>query len=152
MTPSASNFLNNHLEKEQSVLFFDGICAVCNRSVQFILSQESEKKLLFATLQSSVAKNVEDYFDLDFDAINSLALYHKHNVFVKSTAVLKLIPFFKWYWQVFRILWIIPIPIRDFLYDWIAQHRYTWFGKTDSCIIPHPDDKSRFIDTLPRSV
>lgn len=145
MTQNVSSFLENHLEQEASILFYDGVCAVCNRSIQFLLSQERLPILLFAPLHSDLSKVTESYFNLDFNRQNSLVLYHELSIYTKSTAVLKLIPFTKWYWQVFRVLWVLPAPVRDFFYDWIALHRYSWFGKTEYCQVVSPEKKTRFL-------
>ena len=67
-------------------------------------------------------------------------------IYQRSTAALKIIPFLPWYWQWARIFWIIPRFLRDAIYDFIAANRYRWFGKRDECMVPTPEVRSRFLD------
>ncbi len=128
---------------EGSVVFFDGNCGLCNRSVQFILKHERNQNLQFTSLQSSFAKKVMKEFGMESNYEESILLYQDGKLFSKSTAVLRIIPFLKWYCYPLLIIWIIPNFILDKVYDLIARNRkrFAMF-----CVLPESKHASRFLD------
>ncbi len=130
----------------KSIIFFDGVCNLCNSSVQFILKRDTNKKFMFASLQSDVAKklllhkNVKNNFD-------SIILLDKGKIYNKSIAILKIGKTLGFPYSLGSIFFIIPKFIRDFIYDWIAKNRYKWFGKKDSCMIPTKEYLERFLES-----
>ena len=125
------------------VVLFDGDCGLCNRSVQFILKYERKQKLKFASLQSSFSKKIFKEFNLKDDFNQSVLFYCDSILFSKSNAILRLIPFLKWYFFPAFILWLIPKFIRDFLYDKIARNRKHIFK---DCRIMNTKEGNRMLD------
>jgi predicted DCC family thiol-disulfide oxidoreductase YuxK len=82
---------------------------------------------------------------LDQQQFDSFVLVTNSKAYLKSSAALQLIQHLPWYWQWARLLWVVPRPIRDGVYNWIARNRYKWFGKKDACMIPTPEVRSRFL-------
>jgi len=130
---------------DKQIILFDGVCNLCNKSVQFILKRDKERKFHFASLQSGFGQTLLNQFNLSLNDFNSFILFQKGKIFTKSTGALKIFSQLKgWKWV--KIFWLIPRFIRDWVYGIIARNRYKWFGKTEECIIPAPECKERFLD------
>ena len=129
----------------KKVIYFDGVCNLCNRSVRFILKYDKNVVFSFASLQSEFAKKHLVHFNGP-DRKNGSIIYRDHQFFyTKSDAVLKILNDLGGVWKLFYVIKIIPKPIRDWLYDLMAINRYRMFGKKDSCMIPSPEVKDRFL-------
>ena len=120
------------MEKDKTILFFDGECMLCNTFIQFVLKRELKQDLFFAPLQSETAKKVLSNFNIDPKENSTVYLYQNKMVSDRSTAVLKTMKMIKgWTWAYAFIL--IPQSLRDLVYKWVANNRYRWFGKKDHC-------------------
>lgn len=124
------------------VLFFDGVCNLCNGAVQFILTHEKEQKLLFSPLQSEMGRKLQAFIPPGTD---SLVLYEDGKIYIRSSAALRVASYLKKPYSFLRSLVIIPTFIRDLLYRLIARQRYVLFGRKDSCMMPTAELKKRFI-------
>lgn len=130
---------------QKSILLFDGICNLCNASVQFILKRDPKEQFIFASLQSDAAKNILLQYNLKNYSLNSLVLIEEGQLFQKSTAVLKICRHLNWPWKLFYVFKLLPKFLRDKVYEFVAKRRYRWFGKKDSCVLMIPEYKNRFI-------
>jgi predicted DCC family thiol-disulfide oxidoreductase YuxK len=127
------------------VILFDGVCNLCNSSVQFILKRDKENKFRFASLQSTYGQNLLKQFNLPADQFNSFILYQDGEIYTRSTGALMMFSQLKgWKWT--KIFKAVPRFIRDAVYNLIANNRYKWFGKKNECWLPTPDLKNRFLD------
>lgn len=134
------------------ILLFDGVCNLCNRSVQFVIRHDRGKVFLFATLQGPFARKVLEGAGLTPvipGATGSVVLLYHDKVYTRSTAVLKTLGLLGWPWKVALIFYIVPVAVRDRVYDWVARNRYRWFGQRDTCMVPTPDLRARFPDEWP---
>ncbi|MES1198033.1 MAG: thiol-disulfide oxidoreductase DCC family protein [Chitinophagaceae bacterium] len=130
---------------DKPVILFDGVCNLCNSSVQFILKRDKDQKFLFASLQSAYGQKLLQKFNLPADNFNSFILYQDEKIFSKSAGALKMFSQLKgWKWV--KIFWVFPKFIRDAVYNVVAKNRYRWFGKKEACWVPTPDLKARFLD------
>lgn len=127
------------------IIYFDGVCYLCNSLVNFLLKIDKDNRLKFSPLQSNFAERELKNSKINLEEIDSIILQVGSKFFIKSDAVIEIIKELRWYWRIFLIAKIFPLKLRDKLYDFIADHRYKWFGKKDSCMIPTNDVKSRFI-------
>lgn len=130
---------------QKSILLFDGICNLCNASVQFILAKDQKEQFLFASLQSDAAEKLLLQYKEKNIGMDSIVLIEDGKVYQKSTAILKICQHLSWPWRIFLVGAYLPKKFRDRLYDLIAQNRYRWFGKKDSCTMMIPEYKNRFI-------
>jgi predicted DCC family thiol-disulfide oxidoreductase YuxK len=134
------------LISQQSFIFFDGVCNLCNSTVQFIIKKDTKNIFSFASLQSDAARNILLQYPEESFELNSIILISSHKVYLKSSAVLRI------FWKLgkgYKLLfafWIVPKPIRDVVYDYIAKNRYKWFGKSETCMLPNEDLKKRFLE------
>lgn len=128
-----------------NIILFDGVCNFCNFWVNFIIKRDTRRIFKFASLQSEAGTELAEGFSINEKDIDSVILIQNGKYFVKSEAALRIVKELSIPWKIFFYLKIIPLPIRDFLYDIIAKNRYVIFGKRDSCRIPSDEDKNRFI-------
>jgi predicted DCC family thiol-disulfide oxidoreductase YuxK len=126
------------------VVLFDGVCKLCNGSVNFILPRDSKGRLKLAPLQSDYARAVLKEHGKNPDALNSMMLLEGERLTVKSTAVIRISKYLGGAWPLCMIALIIPPFIRNFVYDIIAKNRYRWFGKFDTCRLPEAGLEDRF--------
>jgi predicted DCC family thiol-disulfide oxidoreductase YuxK len=130
----------------RSIIFFDGVCNLCNGSVQFVLKHDKAQHFYFATLQSDFARKVfHDKLYL-VEAPASILLVEGGKVYVESTAALKICRRLNGLWPLLYGFVIVPPFIRDRVYRLISNNRYKWFGKMESCMLPQAGWKERFLD------
>lgn len=127
-----------------AVILFDGVCNLCSSSVQFIIQRDPGKVFKFASLQSETGKRYKELFNIPAST-DSIVLIKDDKVYMESTAALLIASRLKWPWKWFRVFLVIPKPIRDKVYKWIAANRYKWFGRKESCMLPSKEDRDRFI-------
>ena len=130
----------------QFIVLFDGVCNLCNYSVQWVLKRDTKKKFLFGSLQGEAGQKLLRQFNLPTDNYHSFILIEGDRVYTQSTAALRVAKHLKRGWQLLYGFIILPKFLRDGIYKWIATNRYKWFGKRDTCRIPAPGEKSRFLD------
>jgi len=128
------------------LILFDGVCNFCNYWVRFALKRDEKQKLSFGTLQGNTAKKVLPLYGINEKELASVVFIEKEKVWQNSSAVLRICKHLSGAWKMFYVLMIIPTPIRDFVYRIIAQNRYRWFGKRESCMLPAASVKERFVD------
>lgn len=128
---------------EQHIVYFDGVCGVCNFFVDFLIRFDKRNKLLFAPLQGeTAAKNLAIDPNQQFDTV----IFHdKRKLYYKSSAALRILSVMGGGWKLFSIFLIIPAFIRDFIYDLIANNRYKLFGKKETCRIPTKEERKKFL-------
>jgi predicted DCC family thiol-disulfide oxidoreductase YuxK len=135
------------LHNNKKIVLFDGVCNFCNSSILRIIKNDKKNVFLFASLQSEIGKQLTNHFKIDTSKIDSIILIEsKTSFYIKSTAALKIINHFGGLWNLFKIGWVLPASFRDLFYNYIAKNRYKWFGKKESCMIPTPELKSKFIE------
>jgi predicted DCC family thiol-disulfide oxidoreductase YuxK len=125
------------------ILFFDGICGLCNRTVDFLLSRDRRERICFAPLQGRVASALlPAQVRLNLDTV---IFWKKGEILNRSSAVLKSLVEIGLPWSLTRLLLLIPRFIRDFLYDLVASNRYAWFGRREICRMPTAEERQRIL-------
>ncbi len=135
--------MNNFESK--SIILFDGVCNLCNASVNFVIKHDKKAQFLFASFQSDVAKEIMLHFNLKNLNEDTVILVEGYKICDKSTAALKITKRLDGGFKVFYAFIIIPKFLRDWIYSFIAKNRYDWFGKRESCMIPSAKLKNRFL-------
>lgn len=130
----------------EHIILFDGVCNLCNSSVQFVIKRDKKSIFKFASLQSESGQALLKKFDLPADDFNSFVYIKGEQCYLRSTAVLKVAKELGGGWILLYGFIIVPKFIRDFFYNMIAKSRYRIFGKQDSCMIPTPELRSRFLE------
>ena len=134
-------------ELNHPVILFDGVCNLCNSSVQFIIKHDKKSIFRFASLQSEFGKRIIEKFDLANKNIDSVMLLENNAIELKSTAALQIAKQLGGIYSALYVFIIIPRFMRDSIYDFVARNRYRWFGKQESCMIPKPELKKLFIES-----
>ena len=140
-----------HESTSNPIVLYDGICGLCNRAVQFLLKRDRHDRLRFASLQSDFAATLlkrhgVDYKDLDTIYVVLNQRDASEALLAKSDAFLLLVKEIGGVWNIARLGRIIPRSVRNWLYDFIARHRYQVFGKYEACMLPDPRHKHKFIE------
>ena len=127
------------------VILFDGVCNLCNGAVQFIIKKDKTSKFLFASLQSDFGQSHLQKFGLDPSKLHSIIALDNGKFYERSDAALKIASGLAQPWPMLGVFRIIPRFFRDWIYDLISKNRYKMFGKRESCMIPTPELKGRFV-------
>ncbi|HIE45561.1 MAG TPA: DUF393 domain-containing protein [Flavobacteriaceae bacterium] len=129
------------------IILFDGVCNLCNTSVNFILKKDVYNKFIFTSLQSDAANKLLLQFNdkIIKNNLDSILLIHKNKVYNKSTAILYILRSLHFPYNLGFIFIIIPKFIRDYIYDIIARNRYKWFGRKETCRIPTKEELNKFL-------
>lgn len=132
---------------ESKIIFFDGVCNMCNSSVQYVMRHDSKNVFKFAPLQGSLANKLLRTHNINASDLNSIVYYDPVNgVYEYSDAAIKIAGQLDGLIALLKYFWWIPKFIRDPFYKIIAKNRYKWFGKKEECMIPTPAMKSKFIE------
>lgn len=126
-----------------TIIFYDGECGLCNRSVQFVLKHERSSKISFSALQSDFSKTFFDKYQLPTPDLSTFYFYKDNQLYKKSNAAFKVIPYLKWYWQPLLIFSLLPVKFTDSVYNFIAKRRKKIGGTF--CVILSEENKKRFI-------
>lgn len=129
----------------RSIVLFDGVCNLCNGTVNFIIDRDPKGRFVFAALQSQAGIELQKKHNLPPEALDSVLLIEGDRVWQRSGAALRIAGRLRWPWPFFAIGLIIPAFLRDLVYNFIARRRYRWFGKEDTCRLPTPELRSRFL-------
>ncbi|MFK8060114.1 MAG: thiol-disulfide oxidoreductase DCC family protein [Polaribacter sp.] len=135
------------IPKNKKVILFDGVCNLCNDAVLKVIKFDKKNTFLFAALQSKKGEKIINHLKIDVTTVDSIILYEPNISYdIKSTAALKVMNDFGGFWNLSKLCWIFPENFRNWVYDYIAKNRYKWFGKKESCMIPTPELKAKFLD------
>lgn len=128
-----------------TVIFFDGICNLCNQAVQFVIVRDKQRRFKFASLQSDYAQLKLAGFRFSKSQGDSIVLLENGKVYQRTDAVLRIAKKLPGLWPLLYGLIVVPRFIRDAVYRWIAKNRYQWLGKRENCWLPTPALKDRFL-------
>jgi len=134
------------LPKDKKIILFDGICNLCDASVQFIVKHDKKDSFRFVALQSDLGKKIITYIGIDSTKIDSLILYEPGKAYYyKSQAVLRIATELGGIYHLIRLAAVIPKSILNSVYDYVANKRYQWFGKKESCMLPSAELHAKFL-------
>lgn len=137
----------------KNIVFYDGVCGLCNRFIQFVIDNDKDGLFFFAALQNDFAKKTLSKFGIDANALDTVyilsnyadpakqRLYNRSDAIIFATGQLK-----NWIRPFSAIIKLVPKPLRDFGYKFVASIRYKLFGKYDTCMLPTAETRARFID------
>ena len=129
---------------DNPVLFFDGVCNMCNRWIDFLVRHDRKQRYRFAPLQGTTATYaIPEY--VQSGEYETMVFVEGGNVFTQSTGALRVIAGLGGIWSLAKVLLWIPAPVRDVVYRFIARNRYRWFGQKDTCRLPTPEEKNLFL-------
>ena len=141
----------NNASAQAPTLLYDGVCGFCNKSIQTVLRHDKRGTMRFAALQSPYGQAVIARHP-ELKDVDSVVYVERNSdggaerVYVRSEAALRVAAYLGGAWKLFLAARLLPAPLRDFFYDLFARNRYRLFGKYDSCLLPAPEVRSRFLD------
>lgn len=127
------------------IVLFDGVCNLCNHSVNFIIDRDPDGYFKMAALQDEAVQPLLARFGLSSNYLDSIVLIERGTCYRESTAALRIARRLRGRWPLCYAFIVIPRPLRDLVYGWIARNRYRWFGKQDTCRLPTPELRMRFL-------
>ena len=131
-------------DEPDGLILFDGVCVFCSRWVRFVIDRDKDRRFRFVAIQSEMGRALATRYGIDADAPQTNAVILNGRIWFKSDAalaVLKALPSTRG----LGVLRAVPPPLRNPIYDLIAQNRYRIFGRTDVCMVPSDEDRDRFI-------
>lgn len=132
--------------RNKKIILFDGVCNLCNSAVQFVIQHDKNDIFRFVALQSELGQEILNYIGIDSANIDSIILYEPGVAYYyKSSAAIQIAKHLGGFWHFGTVFKIIPNGIRNLLYDYVAKNRYKWYGKKESCMIPTPELKVKFL-------
>ncbi len=127
------------------IILFDGVCNLCNSTVNFILKRDKDNIFRFAPLQSEKGRDILSPYGKHDNILDSLVFVDEERLFEGVEAVINITKYLKGYRFLYHLLRLLPREISNPLYSWVAKHRYSWFGKRDACRLPRPGEKEKFL-------
>ena len=130
----------------ERIILFDGVCNLCNGAVNFVIDRDPMARFKFAALQSDYGQAESKKLGLRTDVPESIVLLEDGQAFVRSAAALRIARGLGLPWSLWYALIVLPAPLRDALYDWVARNRYGWFGRREECRVPTRESRKRFVE------
>jgi predicted DCC family thiol-disulfide oxidoreductase YuxK len=144
MSNAAPASVQEQTGRARPVLFFDGVCGLCNRAVDFVLARDREGVFLFAPLQGETAQRLLSARDVQ--SLDTLVLLTPRGAYRRSAAVVRILWELPLLWQATGwLLWVVPLPLRDLAYRVVASNRYRLFGRKETCRLATADERERFL-------
>lgn len=135
-----------HLPQHKKIILFDGLCNLCDATVQFIIKRDTKDVFRFVSLQSDLGRELLQKLPIEFQLTDSVFLYESEKVFFyKSQAVFEIVKSIGGIYYCLLIFKLLPNTITNAVYDFIAKNRYRWWGKKESCLVPSKDLQSKFL-------
>lgn len=134
------------LPKGKKILLFDGVCNLCNSSVQYVIKRDKKDEFRFVALQSDLGQEIIRHIGIADKNIDSIILYLPGIAYYyKSSAVIEISKSIQGFFNYGMLFRLLPASLRDKVYDYVAENRYKWYGKQESCMIPTPELKAKFL-------
>lgn len=136
-----------NLPEYKKIILFDGVCNLCDASVQFIIKNDKDDVFRFVAIQSELGQKIIKYLGIDTSKTDSIILYEPGIAYYfKAEAALRIAKELRSWHSILYIFIHIPNFIKNGVYDFIAKNRYKWYGKKEACLIPTPELKAKFLD------
>jgi predicted DCC family thiol-disulfide oxidoreductase YuxK len=133
------------MANDHPIVLFDGVCNLCNRSIQLIIPRDPEGRFRFASLQSDLGRELRARLGIDPRAVDSVILVEGDRWYQESDAALRIARGMGGAWRWLWALRLVPPFLRDGAYRTIARNRYRWFGRQETCWLPTPELRGRFL-------
>lgn len=127
------------------IILFDGVCNLCNSAVLFIIKRDKKDLFRFGALQEEHGQELVLKHNIDTRSVDSIILIERNKAYIKSSAALRIARSLSGGWPLLYGFIILPVFLRDWIYDFIAKNRYKWYGRRDFCMVPTPDLQQKFL-------
>ncbi len=133
------------LGPQERVVLFDGVCRLCSAWARFLIRFDRQRQFKLATVQSPQGQALLQHYGLPTCHYDTMVLIEGDKAYIQSTAFLRVMRRLPWPWPLLCVTWLIPAPLRNWLYDRIALNRYRLFGRLEACVLPSKDHNARFL-------
>lgn len=134
------------LPKDKKIILFDGVCNLCDATVQYLIKRDNKDVFRFVALQSELGKEIIDYLGVDTSKTDSIILYEPEKAYYyKAEAAIKIASAIGGIYKLMQVFSIFPKGLNNLVYDYVAKNRYKWYGKKSECMIPTPEMKAKFL-------
>ena len=134
------------LPKDKKIILFDGVCNLCDKSVQIIIKNDKKDDFRFVALQSELGEKIINHIKIDRTKTDSIVLYEPgYAYYYKSKAAFRIAIYLGGFYSIVSLFRFLPSFVTDFVYDFIAKNRYKWYGKKDQCMIPTKETLNKFL-------
>lgn len=134
------------MPKDKKIILFDGVCNLCDATVQFLIKHDKKDTLRFVALQSDLGQEIVRYIGIDTTKTDSIILYEPGRAYYyKAQAALEIASEIGGVYSLLSVFKILPKGLSNVVYDYVAQNRYKWYGKKDACMLPTPEMKAKFL-------
>lgn len=134
------------IPKDKKIILFDGVCNLCDNTVQFIIKHDKKDIFRFVAIQSEIGQQIIQYLGIDTSKTDSIILYEPgHAYYYKAEAAMKIAGNLSGTISLIGLFAFLPKSLSNSVYDYVARNRYKWYGKKDACMIPTPELKAKFL-------
>ena len=133
------------IKQNNCIILFDGVCNLCSGFMQFVYKRDIKGRFKFAWLQDDKTKEILVWLNLGSESFKTIILIEGGKPYYKSSAFLQIVRYLRFPWPYLIVGHILPEFIRDWIYDFVAENRYKWFGKKEKCMVPKDDLLNRFL-------
>lgn len=134
-----------NLPENKKIILFDGVCNLCESSVQFIIKHDRKDIFRFASLQSEIGQQIKEYIGVSQQNLDSIILYVPGEAYyVKAEAAMQIAKELNSWHKIIGYLSFTG-KLGNFIYDYVANNRYKWYGKKDQCMVPSPELMKKFL-------
>ena len=137
--------ISKKISTNYEIILFDGVCNFCNASINFVIDHDPDNHFKFAPLQSEIGQDILTQFNKNTKDFDSIILLKDNQLYQKSEAALEITKHLSGFWKYLSVFKVLPTFFLNFFYDIIAKNRYRIFGKADSCRMPTPELRERFL-------
>jgi len=135
-----------NLPKDKRIILFDGVCNLCDATVQFLIKRDKKDIFRFVAIQSDLGQEIIQHIGIDTSKTDSIILYEPgHAYYYKAEAALKIGKELGGIYALLGIFTLLPNAVTNIVYDYVARNRYKWYGKKEACMIPTPEMKAKFL-------
>ena len=133
--------------QQGDLIIFDGVCNLCEASVNFIIRHDKEGVFRFVPSQSELGGALQQQYGINTAGLDTVVLIRDGQIYTESDAGVRIATDFDGAWRLLSLVRWVPRPLRDWVYRRIANNRYAWFGRKDVCMLPTPEVRRRFLQT-----
>lgn len=145
-TDKTSTEVEQLIHGDHSIVLVDGVCHFCQGLTKIIIARDPKGTFHFASIQSEIGQELLKRGGIRTDTMDTFVLIENGKYYTRSTGALRIARKLRFPWPIMFALILVPKPLRDAVYNYVAQNRYRWFGKSDQCMLPSPEIRGRFID------
>lgn len=135
-----------NLPQDKKIILFDGVCNLCESSIQLVIKHDTKDIFRFVPIQSQLGQEIINYLGIDTSKTDSIILYEPGVAyFLKADAALRISKHLKGWYSLVSIFSFLSEGLKNSIYDYVAKNRYKWYGKKETCMIPTPELKAKFL-------